>query len=62
MQRRITPLAQLVTSIHGVAGLKAALEMVGYHGGPVRSPLRPLTAPLREKEIAHALSALRAHV
>jgi 4-hydroxy-2-oxoglutarate aldolase len=61
MQRRITPLAQLVTSVHGIAGLKAALEMTGYHGGPVRAPLRPLTAAARE-EIQRAVSALRAHV
>jgi 4-hydroxy-2-oxoglutarate aldolase len=58
IQRRITPLAQLVTSGHGVAGLKAALEMVGYAGGPVRAPLRPLAASARE-EIAHALAAVR---
>jgi 4-hydroxy-2-oxoglutarate aldolase len=58
IQRRITPLAQLVTTGHGVAGLKAALEMVGYAGGPVRAPLRPLAASARE-EIAHALAAVR---
>jgi 4-hydroxy-2-oxoglutarate aldolase len=58
IQRRITPLAQLVTTGYGVAGLKAALEMVGYAGGPVRAPLRPLSAVARE-EIAHALAAVR---
>ncbi len=49
LQRRLTPLAQLVTSVHGVAGLKAALEYVGYHGGPVRAPLLPLTARARSE-------------
>jgi len=28
----------------GVAGLKAALDMLGYYGGPVRSPLLDLSA------------------
>lgn len=31
-----------VTSRFGVAGLKAAMDMLGYYGGPVRSPLLPL--------------------
>jgi 4-hydroxy-2-oxoglutarate aldolase len=44
LQRRLTPLAQLVTSVHGIAGLKAALDLAGYQGGPVRPPLLPLTA------------------
>jgi 4-hydroxy-2-oxoglutarate aldolase len=40
-----------VTAHFGVPGLKAALDMLGYYGGPVRSPLMPLsdaeTAELR---------------
>ena len=40
-----------VTARFGVPGLKAALDMLGYYGGPVRSPLMPLsdaeTAELR---------------
>lgn len=32
-----------VTSKHGIAGLKVALEEVGLHGGAVRPPLRPLS-------------------
>ncbi len=32
-----------VTTRFGVPGLKAALDMLGYYGGPVRSPLLPLT-------------------
>lgn len=31
-----------VTSHFGVPGLKAAMAMLGYYGGPVRSPLMPL--------------------
>jgi len=31
-----------VTARFGVPGLKAAMDMTGYYGGPVRSPLMPL--------------------
>jgi 4-hydroxy-2-oxoglutarate aldolase len=41
LQRRLTPLAQAVGSRHGVPGLKAALDMVGYTGGHPRGPLLP---------------------
>jgi 4-hydroxy-2-oxoglutarate aldolase len=61
LQRRLTLLARLVTSVHGVAGLKAALDMEGYRGGPVRAPLMPLTPRARD-EIAQALVALGADV
>lgn len=48
LQRRMTPLAQAVTSGYGVPGLKAAMDMAGYVGGEVRGPLRPTTAQARE--------------
>ncbi len=54
LQQRLTPLAQLVTGTYGVAGLKLAMEMVGYHGGPARLPLLPAPASARD-EIAAAL-------
>jgi len=38
-----------VTSRFGVAGLKAALDLLGFYGGPVRSPLQPLMADEREE-------------
>ena len=41
LQRRITPLARLVTSRHGVPGLKAAMDAAGYAGGLPRRPLLP---------------------
>ena len=44
MQRSVTPLAKLVTSIYGVPGLKAALAEIGYIGGIPRMPLLPLEA------------------
>jgi 4-hydroxy-2-oxoglutarate aldolase len=42
MQRRLVSSNTAVTARFGVSGLKAALDMVGYYGGPVRSPLQPL--------------------
>ncbi len=48
LQRRLTPLAKLVSTIHGVAGLKAALDLRGFNGGPVRGPLLPASAEARD--------------
>lgn len=59
LQRRLTPVAQLVTSVHGIAGLKHALDELGYQGGPVRAPLLPLSDRARG-EIARALAAVGA--
>ncbi len=39
LQRRMVPVNAAVTARYGVAGLKAALDMLGYFGGSVRSPL-----------------------
>lgn len=44
IQTRIMPLARLVTAVHGVPGLKAALDLSGYIGGEPRSPLAPVSA------------------
>jgi dihydrodipicolinate synthase/N-acetylneuraminate lyase len=41
LQRRILPIALAVTSGYGVPGLKKALELTGYVGGPPRLPLLP---------------------
>jgi len=43
IQSRIVEANAAVTSMFGVAGLKAALDGMGFYGGPVRSPLQPLT-------------------
>ena len=42
VQRRLTPLAGLVTSRYGVPGLKAALSLLGFHAGEPRLPLQPI--------------------
>ncbi len=54
LQRSITKVAMLVSSVHGISGLKAALEMTGFSGGPVRAPLQPAGDRVRA-EIAAAL-------
>ncbi len=42
LQRRFLTVNRAVTAQYGVPGLKAAMDKLGYYGGPVRSPLRPL--------------------
>ncbi|HEX3279830.1 MAG TPA: dihydrodipicolinate synthase family protein [Pyrinomonadaceae bacterium] len=56
LQRALTPLAAAVTTRFGIGGLKAALDLNGYHGGHVRGPLR---APENEAraEIQRCLQA-----
>lgn len=61
LQRRLTPLAGLVTSRHGVPGLKAAVSLLGFAGGDPRPPLRP-AGPAAVAEIRGALDRLRAPV
>lgn len=58
LQHRLLPIAQLVSSIHGVAGLKCALDHLGFPGGPVRSPLLPVT-PQVSADIRAALEGWR---
>ncbi len=43
LQRRMIPVNAAITARFGIAGLKAALDMLGYYGGPVRSPLLDVT-------------------
>jgi 4-hydroxy-2-oxoglutarate aldolase len=39
---RMLPVNLAITSRFGISGLKAALDMVGFYGGPPRLPLLPL--------------------
>jgi 4-hydroxy-2-oxoglutarate aldolase len=48
-QERLTPLARTIVGELGVAGVKAAMDLVGLAGGPVRAPLLPLRAAARER-------------
>jgi 4-hydroxy-2-oxoglutarate aldolase len=44
LQRRLVPANTAVTAQFGIAGLKAALDMLDFRGGPVRLPLLPLSS------------------
>jgi len=44
LQRRLTPIARTIGTAHGVPALKAALDLLGYAGGPPRPPLRSAPA------------------
>lgn len=47
LQFRLIAANDAVTARFGVAGLKAAMEIVGFYGGPPRSPLQPLNTEQR---------------
>jgi len=57
-QNRISHAAYLVTTKHGVPGLKYAMDLAGYYGGPPRLPLTVL-CPAAKKEIEEAFADLR---
>ena len=59
LQRRLAPLARLLGPTHGIAGLKYALDQIGYRGGPPRAPLLPLSAEAA-RQISEQLVALSA--
>jgi 4-hydroxy-2-oxoglutarate aldolase len=40
LQNRLTPLANAVTTKHGIGGLKMAMDLAGYFGGDPRLPLK----------------------
>jgi 4-hydroxy-2-oxoglutarate aldolase len=57
-QRRIARPATLVTVKYGIPGLKYAMDLEGYYGGPPRLPLTP-PSPQAKKEIEEAFADLR---
>lgn len=59
LQRRITPLGRLLGAVHGVAGLKYALDQIGFIGGPTRPPLGTVP-PDAQRQIREQLAALGA--
>src|SRR5690349_7990159 len=40
LQRKVTPIARSIGGGFGITGLKAALDLLGFTGGPSRPPLR----------------------
>ena len=66
LQRHLTPLAKLVTSFHGIPGLKAALPLIGYVGGRPRLPLEPVDDDVveqirRQIDLVKSLTSAEAH-
>jgi len=54
LQRRLLPAVRGVTTRFGIGGLKYAMDLLGYYGGPPRPPLLPPTVP-EQAEIRKAL-------
>jgi 4-hydroxy-2-oxoglutarate aldolase len=57
-QQRISHPSILVTDLYGVAGLKHAMDVNGYYGGPPRLPFSPVSAAARA-EIDDAFKDLK---
>jgi 4-hydroxy-2-oxoglutarate aldolase len=57
-QNRIGRAAKLVTTKYGIGGLKHAMDLAGYYGGPPRLPLTVPT-PAAKQEIEQAFAELR---
>lgn len=57
-QNRISQAAHLVTKKYGIPGLKYAMDLKGYYGGPPRLPLTVIT-PEAGLEIARAFAGIK---
>lgn len=57
-QGRIARAAQLVTTKHGIPGLKYAMDLNGYYGGAPRLPLAPPSLEA-QSEIAAAFAGIK---
>jgi len=57
-QKRIFEAARLTAPVHGIPGLKHAMDLNGYYGGPPRLPLVPC-GPEARAEIERALEGIK---
>ncbi len=57
-QARIAEAAQKIVGEAGIAGIKYAMDLNGYYGGPVRLPLLPLTAE-QKAEVERLMGNIR---
>jgi dihydrodipicolinate synthase/N-acetylneuraminate lyase len=57
-QNRIAGAVKLIQGENGVAGLKYAMDLNGYYGGPPRLPLTVLT-PAQKKEVERAFDGIK---
>jgi len=49
LQKKMVPVNKAITANFGVAGLKAAMDMIGLYGGLPRLPLNPLDEKTKQK-------------
>lgn len=49
LQCRIAPVNTAITATYGVSGLKAAMDILGYYGGPPRLPMLPASDEVKQK-------------
>ena len=49
LQKRMIPVNKAITATFGVAGLKAAMDMIGLYGGNPRLPLNPLDEKAKQE-------------
>ncbi|MBV9088246.1 MAG: dihydrodipicolinate synthase family protein, partial [Acidobacteriaceae bacterium] len=57
-QARVVQAATKVVGEYGVPGVKHAMDLNGYYGGPSRLPLLPLTADVKQ-EIERLMADIR---
>lgn len=57
LQLDLVPLNKAIVEVYGIAGLKYALDLRGYSGGPTRLPLLPIEEPAK-REIESRLRKL----
>ena len=57
-QNRINPASSVIAAKHGIPGLKHAMDLMGYFGGPPRLPFVPIS-PAAQAEIAKAFEGLK---
>ena len=62
LQNRMTPLAKAVTTQHGIAGLKIAMDIAGYFGGDPRPPLKKPGKDAEEELKRLSLELQNAHL
>jgi 4-hydroxy-2-oxoglutarate aldolase len=49
LQKKMVPVNKAITTTFGVAGLKAAMDMIGLYGGYPRLPLNPLDEKAKQE-------------
>lgn len=61
LHQKLLPAGKMLVNRYGVAGMKYALDRLGYYGGPVREPLRSLDRSARD-EVDKVLADLELRV